>query len=62
MPNVENRGLVFACEPRPRAPGDRAVARRDPAGIPLLAKLSPDVTDIVEIARACVDAGADGLR
>ncbi len=27
----------------------------------MLAKLSPDVTDIVSIARACVDAGADGL-
>jgi dihydroorotate dehydrogenase (NAD+) catalytic subunit len=32
-----------------------------PAGIPVLAKLSPDVTDIVAVARACVDAGADGL-
>ena len=29
--------------------------------MPLLAKLSPDVTDIVEIARGVVDAGADGL-
>jgi dihydroorotate dehydrogenase (NAD+) catalytic subunit len=29
--------------------------------VPVLAKLSPDVTDIVSIARACVDAGADGL-
>jgi len=28
---------------------------------PIFAKLSPDVTDIVEIARACVKAGADGL-
>jgi dihydroorotate dehydrogenase (NAD+) catalytic subunit len=29
--------------------------------VPVFAKLSPDVTDIVTIARACVDAGADGL-
>ena len=29
--------------------------------MPVFAKLSPDVTDIVAIARACVDAGADGL-
>ena len=36
----------------------RASARYD---IPVFAKLSPDVTDIVTIARACVSAGADGL-
>jgi dihydroorotate dehydrogenase (NAD+) catalytic subunit len=30
-------------------------------GQPVYAKLSPDVTDIVSVARACVDAGADGL-
>jgi dihydroorotate dehydrogenase (NAD+) catalytic subunit len=29
--------------------------------VPVFAKLSPDVTDIVQIARSCVDAGADGL-
>jgi dihydroorotate dehydrogenase (NAD+) catalytic subunit len=29
--------------------------------VPVFAKLSPDVTDIVAIARSCVDAGADGL-
>jgi dihydroorotate dehydrogenase (NAD+) catalytic subunit len=29
--------------------------------VPVFAKLSPDVTDITTIARACVDAGADGL-
>ena len=37
------------------------VRRNSAPGIPVLAKLSPDVTDIVSIARACVDAGADGL-
>ena len=31
------------------------------ASVPLIAKLSPNVTDIVEIARACQEAGADGL-
>ena len=29
--------------------------------VPVLAKLSPDVTDVVAVARACADAGADGL-
>ena len=60
-PNVEDRGLVFACNPGAAARVIAAVrAETDPA-VPVLAKLSPDVTDIVEIARACVDAGADGL-
>ena len=47
---------------RTRPPGwwPRSGPRRRPA-IPVLAKLSPDVTDIVAVARACVDAGADGL-
>ena len=35
--------------------------RHTAPSVPVFAKLSPDVTDIVEIARACVDAGADGL-
>ena len=60
-PNVENRGLVFACDASSAAEVVAAVrAETDPA-VPVLAKLSPDVTDIVAIARACVDAGADGL-
>ena len=37
------------------------VREKLPRDIPIFAKLSPDVTDIVEIARACVKAGADGL-
>jgi dihydroorotate dehydrogenase (NAD+) catalytic subunit len=37
------------------------VRRNTNPGIPVLAKLSPDVTDIVAIARSVVDAGADGL-
>lgn len=58
-PNVEDRGLVFACDPSAAAAVITAVRRA--ANVPIFAKLSPDVTDIVAIARACVDAGADGL-
>jgi dihydroorotate dehydrogenase (NAD+) catalytic subunit len=60
-PNVEDRGQVFACDPRASAAVVQAVKKAAPAGVPVLAKLSPDVTDITAIARACVDAGADGL-
>jgi dihydroorotate dehydrogenase (NAD+) catalytic subunit len=60
-PNVENRGLVFACDPDAAAAVVGAVRRHTAPSVPVLAKLSPDVTDIVSIARACVDAGADGL-
>ena len=60
-PNVENRGLVFACDPGAAAEVVAAVRRHTAPGVPVLAKLSPDVTDIVAIARSCVDAGADGL-
>lgn len=60
-PNVANRGLVFACAPASSSDVVSAVRAVLPAHIPVLAKLSPDVTDIVEIAAACVAAGADGL-
>ncbi|MGI8682728.1 MAG: dihydroorotate dehydrogenase [Mycobacteriales bacterium] len=60
-PNVEDRGAVFACDPGAAAAVVDAVRRAAPTGVPVFAKLSPDVTDIVEVARACVDAGADGL-
>jgi dihydroorotate dehydrogenase (NAD+) catalytic subunit len=60
-PNVENRGLVFACDPESSARVVSGVRRNLGSGIPVFAKLSPDVTDIVAIAKACVDAGADGL-
>jgi dihydroorotate dehydrogenase (NAD+) catalytic subunit len=58
-PNVEHRGEVFATDP--------AAAARVVAGVrratcrPVLAKLTADVTDLVAVARAVVDAGADGL-
>jgi dihydroorotate dehydrogenase (NAD+) catalytic subunit len=60
-PNVANRGLVFACDPQSSAKVIALVRDKLPPGIPIFAKLSPDVTDIVAIARACVEAGADGL-
>jgi dihydroorotate dehydrogenase (NAD+) catalytic subunit len=60
-PNVENRGLVFACDPESSARVVSGVRRNVGSGVPIFAKLSPDVTDIVAIAKACVDAGADGL-
>jgi dihydroorotate dehydrogenase (NAD+) catalytic subunit len=60
-PNVENRGLVFACDPQQAAKVISVVRRNTPRGIPVLAKLSPDVTDIVAVARSVVDVGADGL-
>lgn len=60
-PNVEERGQVFACDPVASSRVIAAVRAELPPEIPVLAKLSPDVTDIVAVARACVDAGADGL-
>ena len=58
-PNVEERGQVFACNAR--TAGDVISAVRRNAGVPVFAKLSPDVTDIVSIAKACVDSGAHGV-
>jgi dihydroorotate dehydrogenase (NAD+) catalytic subunit len=60
-PNVANRGLVFACDPKAAAGVVGEVRRHTAPGVPVLAKLSPDVTDIVAIAESCVAAGADGL-
>lgn len=58
-PNVEHRGLVFACSADESASVIAAVRRE--TGLPILAKLTSDVTDIVAIARTVVDAGATGL-
>jgi dihydroorotate dehydrogenase (NAD+) catalytic subunit len=60
-PNVANRGLVFACDPVSSTDVVAAVAQTVGGRVPVLAKLSPDVTDLVAIARACLAAGADGL-
>ena len=60
-PNVEHRGLIFAHDPVAAGAVIEAVRARVRYEIPVFAKLSPDVTDIVAVARACVSAGADGL-
>jgi dihydroorotate dehydrogenase (NAD+) catalytic subunit len=60
-PNVENRGLVFACDPYQAAKVVSVVCRETPRGVPVLAKLSPDVTSIVDIASSVMEAGASGL-
>ncbi len=60
-PNVANRGLVFACDPLASAKVIALVLEQLPRDLPVLAKLSPDVTDIVSVASACVKAGASGL-
>jgi dihydroorotate dehydrogenase (NAD+) catalytic subunit len=59
-PNVEDRGQVFACDPMAAAAVVQAVKRALPT-VPVFAKLSPDVTSIVEIGQAVRGAGADGL-
>jgi dihydroorotate dehydrogenase (NAD+) catalytic subunit len=60
-PNAEDRGVMFAAHAGASAEVVRVVRAHTRHDVPVLAKLSPDVTDIVTIALACVDAGADGL-
>ncbi len=57
-PNVED-GLEFGTDPRAAADVTAAVRRQ--TTLPVIVKLTPNVSDIVEIARAVVDAGADAL-
>ena len=58
-PNVHGGGMSFGTSPDAAAEVTRAV--RAVTKKPLLIKLSPNVTDIVSIAKACEDAGADGI-
>ncbi|MCA1824590.1 MAG: dihydroorotate dehydrogenase [Mycobacteriales bacterium] len=58
-PNVAERGQVFACDPKAAANVVQAVKRA--STVPVFAKLTPDVTSIVDVAHAVVRAGADGL-
>ena len=58
-PNVHGGGMSFGTSPEAAAEVTRAV--RTVTKKPLFIKLSPNVTDIVSIARACEDAGADGI-
>jgi dihydroorotate dehydrogenase (NAD+) catalytic subunit len=60
-PNVENRGLVFATDRDTAARVIEGVRKVIGGEIPILAKLTPDVTNIVDVAQGVVDAGADGL-
>jgi len=60
-PNVENRGLVFACDPDASRRVIDGVRKTIGGELPIIAKLSPDVTNLAEIAKGVVDAGADAL-
>ncbi len=58
-PNVHGGGMSFGTEPAAAASVVRAV--KAVTTKPVLIKLTPNVTDIVSVAKACEDAGADGL-
>ncbi len=58
-PNVHGGGMAFGTDPRQAAAVTRSVKAATTK--PVIVKLSPNVTDIAEIARACEGAGADGL-
>jgi len=58
-PNVHGGGMSFGTDPRLASEVTRAV--KAVTTKPVIMKLSPNVTDIVAIARACEEAGADGL-
>ena len=58
-PNVHNGGMAYGVLPESAAEVTRAV--KAVTTKPVYIKLSPNVTDIVEIAKACEDAGADGI-
>ena len=58
-PNVHGGGIAFGQDPKEAAKVTAAV--RKAAKKPIFIKLSPNVTDIAEIAKACEAAGADGI-
>lgn len=59
-PNVSNEGRMFACSTADAA--SVTVRVKEAVGkIPILVKLSPNVTDIVSVAKSVEDAGADGI-
>jgi len=60
-PNVENRGLVFACDPDASRRVIDGVRKTIGGELPIIAKLSPDVTNLPEIAKGVVESGADAL-
>ena len=58
-PNVKNGGLSFGSDPKIAARVTRAV--KDETGLPVIVKLTPNVTDITVIAQAVEKAGADAI-
>ena len=58
-PNVHGGGMSFGTSPEAAAEVTRAV--KAVTTKPIIIKLSPNVTDIVSIAKACEEAGADGI-
>jgi dihydroorotate dehydrogenase (NAD+) catalytic subunit len=60
-PNLEDRRQIFAHAPATTAAAIGAVRDALAGSFPVFAKLSPNVTDIREIAGAALEAGADGL-
>ena len=58
-PNVHNGGMSFGTDPKAAAEVTKAV--KEVTTKPIVMKLTPNVTDITAIAKACEDAGADGL-
>ncbi len=58
-PNVHNGGMAFGTVPEAAAEVTRAV--KNAAKKPVIMKLSPNAADIVSVAKACEDAGADGV-
>ena len=58
-PNVHGGGMSFGTDPKAAAEVTRAV--KQVTAKPVIMKLSPNVTDITAIAKACEDAGADGI-
>ncbi|MGB4985524.1 MAG: dihydroorotate dehydrogenase [Erysipelotrichaceae bacterium] len=58
-PNVHNGGMSFGTDPKVAAQITREVKKVTTK--PVFIKLSPNVTNIVEIAKACEEAGADGI-
>jgi dihydroorotate dehydrogenase (NAD+) catalytic subunit len=58
-PNVKNGGMAFGAVPETAAQVVKTV--RKETSLPIIAKLSPNVTDIIEIAKAVEDAGADAI-
>lgn len=58
-PNVKQGGIVFGTDPK--AAFEVVDLVRKNTGKPMIVKLSPNVTDVVVMAKSCVDAGADAL-